>query len=258
MFWWWNKREEKITLKFMSGIFFVSVSAGHREGQAFEFIKLGKESVEKGLLNEAVVYLNKALAIEQREDVLNLMGVILGLKGKYRESLKRFKSVLELRWNHQEAQYNCARALFLTTCDSSAMSMLVELLENNREIPKELDAHVNNLMGCIYGDDCEYEDAMELFNTAIETDETFVAPYVNYANVYYELDEYDLAETYYKKALELDEACIDAYNGLGAIAYKRKDVKKAEEYFDKAILLGKADYLSYNKKLLVKLRKSVM
>jgi tetratricopeptide (TPR) repeat protein len=93
----------------------------------------------------------------------------------------------------------------------------------------------NNYMGNVYGDQKNYEMAIEYFLKSIEADPKYSYPYHGLGIVYYDQKNYEKAIEYYEKAIEADPKDAYPYNNLGNVYYYQKNYEKAIEYYLKSI-----------------------
>lgn len=95
----------------------------------------------------------------------------------------------------------------------------------------------NNQGLLLYSQD-RYDEALALFNLAIEEDPRYVESYINAAQVFIMRDEYEEAIKYLNKALLLDKKRADVYFHLGNVELLRGNSEAGKEYYTKAISLG--------------------
>lgn len=141
----------------------------------------------------------------------------------------------------------------------SAFDVLLKIKEADRTAQDWL------LLGNILQDQNKIDDAIFMYQRAINVNPKFYKPYYNLANIYLEQEKPYLAIENYRKANKLNPEFAYAYYNLGCAYLKAGQLKKAKIVFLKAIELknAEADFhynLAYTYKMLgnVKLAKQYL
>jgi serine/threonine-protein kinase len=113
----------------------------------------------------------------------------------------------------------------------------------------ELDgklAPVNVTLGIIHAGKGKYNDAIDDFNRALNTDPTNADAYRGLAKVYETQELLPKAESTYKKAISLKMDYWAGYNDLGVFYYRHGRYEEAIEQFHQVIALTPDNYRGYN------------
>ena len=104
-----------------------------------------------------------------------------------------------------------------------------------------------NELGIKYGEEGDFDNAIENFHKVIQINPKYTSAYVNLGIIYGKMGKYDMAIENLKKALELNPHLQEAYINLGAIYEKQGVYDKAVEYAQKALLLNRNNAIAtYN------------
>ncbi len=102
-----------------------------------------------------------------------------------------------------------------------------------------------NYLGNYYKANDELDKAEELYQKALEMDETFFLAYNNLGMIYSQKNDYNRSKDYFKKSLLIDQH-HSTYTALGSMYRLKKDYPKAEESYNKAIELNSDASFAYN------------
>jgi len=103
-----------------------------------------------------------------------------------------------------------------------------------------------NLLGVIFLQFKEYDNAITLITKAIDINPVRPALYNNLGATYKELGDYNNAIKNFKKAIELNPNYAGAYNNLGIIFKKNYQYKESYYYYEKSIILNPNHAETYN------------
>lgn len=87
----------------------------------------------------------------------------------------------------------------------------------------------------------KYDEAVTAFLDLIEKHPANPLHYINFANLLLELKQFDHAYQLYNSAIQVDETVGTAYYGLGTIQYEQGNYRTALQLYQKAIELGVDD-----------------
>lgn len=113
-----------------------------------------------------------------------------------------------------------------------AFDLLLTIPEEERTVQNWV------LLGNILSDRGKKDDAVFMYNSAINTDEKNYKPHYNIANIYLEQNQPNLAITEYKKAIKFKPDFPYAHYNLGCAYLKTDNPKSAKLEFFKAIELN--------------------
>ncbi|MBR6127565.1 tetratricopeptide repeat protein [bacterium] len=120
--------------------------------------------------------------------------------------------------------------------------------DNNRQKTMDLILQINEkdrtaqdwlLLGNVIEDNGEPDNAVFMYNKAIEKDKKFYKAYYNLGNYYTTKGQFDLAIKNYKKAAKIKYDNPYIYYNLGCTYIKMGDYKKARSSFNKALMYKK-------------------
>lgn len=120
--------------------------------------------------------------------------------------------------------------------------------DNNRQKTMDLILQINEkertaqdwlLLGNVMEDNGEIENAVFMYNKAIEADKNCYRAYYNLGNYYVSKGQFDLAVKNYKKAAKIKYDNPYIYYNLGCTYLKMEEYAKARASFNKAIMYKK-------------------
>ena len=117
-----------------------------------------------------------------------------------------------------------ATAFYSDNNYNKTLDLLLQINENERTAQDWL------LLGNLYNEKSEKENAIYMYQKSILTDKKFYKAYYNLANVYFEQRKYDLAIKNYKKASGYNKKNPYIFYNLGCIYIKQNDFQKAKKY----------------------------
>ncbi|MBM3246350.1 MAG: tetratricopeptide repeat protein [Candidatus Omnitrophica bacterium] len=82
------------------------------------------------------------------------------------------------------------------------------------------------------------EDALTLYQKAIELDENYAVPYNDLGIIYESRGELGRAEEYYLKAIKIEPKYLSPYSNLALIYENKRDLEQASFYWQKRAELG--------------------
>jgi tetratricopeptide (TPR) repeat protein len=124
-----------------------------------------------------------------------------------------------------------------------AMEIVKEIVRDKNNANK---VWAYNLWGVMLADQKKYDEAIKMFNIALDEDSESVLVYNNLGNVYSDEGDYNEAKKYYEKAIDLDPQYSPSYNNLGIVYSDEGHYNEAKESYEKAIDLDPQYTLAYN------------
>ncbi len=235
-------------------------NAGEHETAAKELISHGKMLINNGYAEELktvleiVVSKGMGISIEQRIDILSMLGSIYELIGEYEKGMNSYKSALEL----------CDNQLLIVDINMKIGNLFVKkgdlddalgyyylglggTGENKRLI--ETGKLYGNI-GWVYIRKGEYENAEEYIMKAIKiieeigNERVLGEEYQKLGTLYSQKGNYGDALKYYEKSLKSmkgvgDQREIRAlYHNMGNIYYFKGDYERALEYYERGLIIG--------------------
>jgi protein O-GlcNAc transferase len=208
----------------------------------FEVIHLlGIIKIQLKQFEEAIIWLNKAILINNNHSISNNLGVCYKELKKYPEALNNFKNAIKINPNYAEAYNNLAIVY-------RSLENYDQAIKNyNKAIKLKPDyAEAYNNLGLVFLKLKDSEEAKKYFQQAIKLKSNYGEAYNNLGIAQNRLKETEKAKESLERAIELRPDYVEAYNYLGSIFLELEEKNKAIEYFKKTIKL-KPDYAdAYN------------
>ena len=124
-----------------------------------------------------------------------------------------------------------ATAFYSDNNFQKTMDLLLQIDEKERSAQDWL------LLGNLLDEKGEKENAIFMYQKAINTDEKFYKAYYNLANIYLADEKYNMAIENYKKAVSLNKENPYAHYNLACAYIKNGEIKKAKNSLIKAVTL---------------------
>lgn len=124
-----------------------------------------------------------------------------------------------------------ATAFYSDNNYNRTMDLLLQIDENERSAQDWL------LLGNLMDEKGEKNNAIFMYQKAINTDSKYYKAYYNLANIYLEEERFNMAVDNYKKALKYNKTNPYVYYNLGCAYIKLGEVKKAKSAFLNALTL---------------------
>ncbi len=121
--------------------------------------------------------------------------------------------------------------------------------EANGELALQLNAKlppIQYTMGLIYKETGKYQQAIALFNRAIDQNQSYSQAFAELAECYERLGELQKAETTYKKSIELKADYWSGHNMLGKFYVRHGRLQEAKGQFQQVIDLTPDNVRGYN------------
>jgi len=106
----------------------------------------------------------------------------------------------------------------------------------------ELDDHYIspfNAKGYIYLQRHQFEEAIMFLNQAVEIDKDFAQPHYNLGIIFHHSGKYDMAIDAYTRAIEINKSFAQPWKGMGDTYVKQLNYNKAIDAYKTAIYLNK-------------------
>jgi len=195
-------------------IFGFKLAADRREAEFATSLKTGTNALESGNTSDAVLRLEKAVAINPEDDRAHLnLGLSYSAEGKTKEAKKEFEESIALNPNQPEVQF---RLGVIYKSDNDLDKALVHI-EKAKELNKNL--YPADIMAAnIYREMGKPDRAVSILNVLIKT-----KPFgMNLADVHVDLGltykaqgKNDLAKQQWEAALKIDQNNAQAKKLLG-------------------------------------------
>ncbi|NPA12796.1 MAG: tetratricopeptide repeat protein [Aquificae bacterium] len=237
------------------------------------YFALGVLSVEKGDINSAVKYLEKAVAVSKKPAYIMLLADLYYQKRDLDKAEKLYKQILEKDPDNLKALESLFQIYVLTEQNEKAKQIIDKLTKlrpdipdfwykkyllyikmgKSKEIIKEIEEKLvenpNNqtlirILALAYEDIGEYQLAKEMYLKALDYFPNDVELLYRLAEVYTKLKEYDMAIDVLKRIYQLTQD-YRVYLAMAEVEEERGNLQKAIQYALKAKELKPDDYLPY-------------
>ncbi len=203
--------------------------------QTKEIIQLGKKHFESRNYSRAQNYFLKVLRTGARyADVLNLMGVIYHIEGKFNDAIKAFVEALEINPNYLEASLNLA-VLYNDLGEYKKAKELYARVQK-RKSPSKLDAvmsgkiaNMHAELGDTYRSVNRYPEAIEEYRMALKLCPTFVDIRTKLGMAHRENNQKDLSIKELSEAIHQSPSYRPAFIQLGISYYSAGQKEKAAQ-----------------------------
>ncbi len=197
----------------------------------FEVIHLlGIIKIQSKQFEEAIIWLNKAILINNNHSIFNNLGVCYKELKKYPEALNNFKNAIKIKPNYAEV-YNNIGIVY-----KSIENFTEAIFNYKKAIQLKPDyAEAYNNLGIIYLDKEEYDEAKNLFEKAIQLKPDNPKALCNLSLVFIRLKDFKKAKLNIDKSIKLKKEFQNNYIALGTYYHSIEDLENAEINFKKAI-----------------------
>lgn len=168
--------------------------------------------------------------------LLNLLGAALQEKGKFKEAIRIYNQMIQIKPDYFNAHYNLGFALQGLRKFNNAVNSYNRAIQLN---PDYVDAHGN--LGNVLKELGRLDEAINSYNKVIQLKPDYAEAYNNLGNALRDLGRLDEAINNYNKAIQLNPDYADAYNNMGTVLQDRGQLDEALRSCNKAIQL-KPDY----------------
>ncbi|QTD37137.1 tetratricopeptide repeat protein [Polaribacter batillariae] len=195
------------------------------------FIQKSTIQSKKGLHKDAILLLNKALALtEDKVDVWSLIGMEYLYLDDFDNARLNFAKCIDVDYEDYSALYNIMYCFDMEKQHEAAVKYLNSYLEINPYC--EVAWHQ---LGRQYFILENYKQALISFDYAVLIDEFFIGAYLEKAKTLEELENYQEAIDNYLITLELDDPTAFVYIRIGECYEKLLKIEKAISYYKKAV-----------------------
>ena len=128
--------------------------------------------------------------------------------------------------------------LLFELTDEQIEQMRANAEDAERRQKSSAEVRLNMDQGLQFFNQGEYEQALTVFNTALELDEQQPALWANVGNTYSKLNQNEQALEAYQKAIDLAPEDPTLYQNMGGLYASMGDTEKARELYQKAVSLS--------------------
>ena len=129
-------------------------------------------------------------------------------------------------------------ALAFELTDEQIEQMKADAENAERRQESAAEVRLNLDQGLQFFNQGEYEQALAVFNTALELDDQQPALWANVGNAHSKLNQHEQAVEAYQKALDLAPEDPTLYQNMGGLYASMGDTEKARELYQKAVSLS--------------------
>lgn len=172
-----------------------------------QLVALGKQCFDNKQYQKAEAYLRRVLSLNDRyADVMNMLGVIYHIEGKFQSAIELFRKALKLNPRYTEALLNLAVLLNDLGQYGEAKKLYSQLKTHHKEPHKNIEPVLRGKLSNLHADIGDIYRSIGLYPHSIDE---------------------------YKKALELNPGYLDirtklgqAYRENGQLAQSMKELKE--------------------------------
>ena len=135
----------------------------------------------------------------------------------YRRAIREYEEVIKINPDHARTNL----LLGLVYADIGDLDQAVKYTEKALELDPSYNAY-NNL-ALVYANRADFDKAIDNYEKAMAINPSAFTPYYHMGLIYSAKKDYEKALTFYKKAVELNSQYADAYVGLGSALYYTGD-----------------------------------
>ncbi|MCZ6767786.1 MAG: tetratricopeptide repeat protein [Acidobacteria bacterium] len=128
--------------------------------------------------------------------------------------------------------------LLFELTDEQIEQMKADVEDAGRRQQSAAEVRLNMDQGLQFFNQGEYEQALTVFNAALELDDQQPALWANVGNTHSKLNQHEQAVEAYQKALDLAPEDPTLYQNLGGLYASMGDTEKARELYQKAVSLS--------------------
>ncbi|MDR0304536.1 MAG: tetratricopeptide repeat protein [Chitinispirillales bacterium] len=148
--------------------------------------------------NENNITLTKEFYLSAKEQDSLILNKDIEARLEYEERLKESQETMEIVFSIADSLYNSALNFHLSGDTENAVKLYEELLKFDKNYYRAW----NNL-GAIYGEQGEFEKAIDSYENAVGKRADIVDGYVNLVNIYSAIDDIDNAKKWLRKGLKV-------------------------------------------------------
>ncbi|MBM3238038.1 tetratricopeptide repeat protein [Candidatus Poribacteria bacterium] len=214
--------------------------------QADIYYYLSLALFERGLLDEASAYCQKAIHIAPFAEGYFQLGLITFKKKQLKEAETAFREALRQKPSLTQVHYQLA-LLYSKQGNATEAAKERETFQKLKEIADQFqEQHAALLrkvdkasafanLGWLYLNEQKYEEAAREYQKALWHDPNLVEAYNGLAHAYALLGRFAEAIQAQQKALQLQPTMAEAYAGLGFIRLKQAESSQSEEDYESAM-----------------------
>jgi len=192
---------------------------------------LGVALVQKGQVDEAIVYYQKALEIKpDYAEAHSNLGTALLQKGQVDEAIAHCEKALEIEPDFADAHGNLGNALLQKGQVDGAIAQYQKALEIK---PDKADAHGN--LGNALLQKGQVGEAITHDRKALEIKPDYADAHINLGNALLQKGQMDEAITHYQMALRIKSDFSEAHYNLGNALLRKGRVDEAIAHYQKAL-----------------------
>ncbi|OGI18006.1 MAG: hypothetical protein A2287_07925 [Candidatus Melainabacteria bacterium RIFOXYA12_FULL_32_12] len=194
---------------------------------------LGVVSHQKGYLDDALVFLNKAVNIKPMFELYKLLGDVYLAKNEINQAILAYQKSVEFDPEFVEGFYN----LGLLYHSQNNLEEAVKYYKKTLELKPDA-ADIYNNLGSIFYKKNQVADAIENYLKALYFEPDNSNAYFNLGNLYRKVNKQNDAIEYFQKGLELSPNDAEAHYCLGISYLLNKECDKALNFLNKSLDLG--------------------
>ena len=189
---------------------------------AWSYNARGYAYYKKGNIEEAINNYKIAISIDPKYEMpyLNWGNVYFDMK-EYFMAKDVYNKILGINPKSGNAYYNLGITCYYLGTFDEAIDDMNKALSLKGEIVNDKEVH--RVIGIIYCEKGDYDNAMREYNTILSIDNKYAMAYVDIGNLYYQQKKYEKAKSAYEEAIKLDPKNELALKNLQMINNERKN-----------------------------------
>jgi len=214
--------------------------------QADIYYYLSLTFFERGLLDEASEYCEKAILIEPFAEAYFQLGLVSARKKHLKKAEEAFRQAISQKPAMTQAHYQLALLYSKqkrVTEAKKQMEVFQKLNKEAKQFQKHREALVRSMdkasafanLGLLYLNEQKYEEAAREYQKAIWHEPNFAEAYNGLGHAYALLGRFEEAIQAQEKAIRLEPNMAEAYAGLGFTHLKQAELSQSEDDYRLAL-----------------------
>lgn len=205
------------------------LSAEEIEAKVDEFLDLAERSYYDGQYDESISYYQQVLKLEQDNlEAANNLATIYEERGRYELAIDVYENLLDNFYDH-EIKFDLATAYYNQGDFQQAESILSDLLTEHEIKEEYLIRQSNYYLSLIASRNQAYQQAREYIEKSLEVG-SFALAYRQAGDIEYQTENYQEAVDYYRSALNTDGSLVGVKKNLGFSYLELGDYEAAVDY----------------------------
>lgn len=196
-------------------------------------LELARQMVDQGEYQRAIQFLlPRSRQPEASAEVHNLLGLsFLGISNPH-VALKSFQAALKADSTDDDVRVSIGYTQILLNRLDEARKTFNDIIER-KQYPMMEKVYLN--LGLSYLQEQKCDKAIPLFQSALEIDPTYSAPYFNIGKCEAARGRWREAQAAFQRSVDFCPGCLDPHLELAAASLRLGENKKAQSHLDKVL-----------------------